>query len=51
MSAIETSTAKWRVDLKTVVSIAERVGLGLIYAFVFVSAPLSAVGLWPRTVV
>ena len=51
MSAKETSSLKWRAGLKTAVSIAERVGLGLIYAFVFVFAPLSAVGIWPRTVV
>ena len=42
MSVIETSTPKRRFSLKTAMSVAERVGMGLIYAFVFAFVPLSA---------
>jgi hypothetical protein len=51
MTATETSTSRWRCGLKTAVSVAERMGLGLIYAFVLAFAPLSAAGLWSRTIV
>jgi len=49
--SMETSTPKWLAGLRTAVSVAERVGLSLIYAFILVCAPLGAAGLWPRTVV
>jgi len=51
VSVIEASTSKRRFGLKMAMSVAERVGLGLIYAFVFAFVPLSAAGLLPRTLV
>lgn len=51
MSVIETTTAKRRSGLKAVMSTAERVGMGLIYAFVFAFVPLTAAGFLPRTLV
>ena len=51
MSALKASGPRSRSDLKTVMSVAERIGMGMIYALVVAFVPLSAFGLWTRAVV
>ena len=48
MSALKASGPRSRSDLKAVMSVAERIGMGMIYALVVAFVPLSAFGLWTR---
>jgi hypothetical protein len=50
MVALETTEPRRRSRTKRVMSALDRIGLGLIYAFVVAVIPMTAVGLWTRTV-